>query len=213
MNTPETQFTVLLKQVYNILKPLGYKKEGNNFRLFAQDGLGKIICVNRNRWNSGDNLLFSLDIGVYFEKDSIIQNLRFMEIECQLRKVIVRQDSGTLQLISGNGDWREDLEMRYWLITEDTDREALLTSVRLGLEACFDWFNLFSERKAVIEKMLSGEADRYSDYNVMHYRNAKLLADMGYARQVYERIKDTDPDYTYVVRLAQEIKKSLEEML
>ena len=62
MNTPETQFTVLLKQIYNILKPLGYKKEGNNFRLFAQDGLGKIICVNRNRWNSGDNLLFSLDI-------------------------------------------------------------------------------------------------------------------------------------------------------
>ncbi len=62
--------------------------------------------------------------------------------------------------------------------------------------------------------MLSGEADRYSDYNVMHYGNAKLLADMGFARQVYERIKDTDPDYTYVVRLAQEIKKSLaEEML
>ena len=118
MNTPEAQFTVLLKQVYNILKPLGYKKEGNNFRLFAQDGLGKIICVNRNRWNSWDYLLFSLDIGVYFEKDSIIQNLRFKEIECQLRKVIVRQDSGTLQLISGNGDWREDLEMRYWLITE-----------------------------------------------------------------------------------------------
>ncbi|MBD5535698.1 MAG: hypothetical protein HDQ99_08605 [Lachnospiraceae bacterium] len=47
----------------------------------------------------------------------------------------------------------------------------------------------------------------------MHYRNAKLLSDMGYAREVYERIKDTDPDYTYVVRLAQEIKKSLEEML
>ena len=192
---------------------MGYKKEGNNFRRFAQDGLGKIICVNRNRWNSWDYLLFSLDIGVYFEKDSIIQNLRFKEIECQLRKVIVRQDSGTLQLISGNGDWREDLEMRYWLITEDTDMEALFTSVRLGLGACFDWFNLFPERKAVIEKMLSGEADRYSDYNVMHYSNAKLLADMGYARQVYERIKDTDPDYTYVVRLAQEIKKSLEEML
>ena len=212
MNTPETQFTVLLKQIYNILKPLGYKKEGNNFRLFAQDGLGKIICVNRNRWNSWDYLLFSLDIGVYFEKDSIIQNLRFKEIECQLRKVIVRQDSGTLQLISGNGDWREDLEMRYWLITEDTDMEALFASVRLGLGACFDWFNLFPERKAAIEKILSGEADQYSDYNVMHYRNAKLLADMGYERQVYERIKDTDPDYTYVVRLAQEIKKSLEEM-
>ena len=157
--------------------------------------------------------VFSLDIGVYFEKDSIIQNLRFKEIECQLRKVIVRQDSGTLQLTPGNRDWREDLEMRYWLITEDTDMEALLTSVRLGLGACFDWFNLFPERKAVIEKMLSGEADRYSDYNVMHYRNAKLLTDMGYGRQVYERIKDTDPDYTYVVRLAQEIKKSLEEML
>ena len=90
--------------------------------------------------------------------------------------------------------------------------EDLLASVRLGLGACFDWFNLFPERKAVIEKMLSGEADRYSDYNVMHYSNAKLFADMGYARQVYERIKDTDPDYTYVVRLAQEIKKSLEEM-
>ncbi len=211
MNTPETKFTALLKQIYSILKSLGYKKEGNNFRLFAPDGLGKVICVSRNRWNNLDYLLFSLDIGVYFEKESIIQKRRFKEIECQIRKVIVRQDSGTHQHAPGNGDWREDLEMRYWLITEQTDTEALFASVHLGLEACFDWFNLFPERKVTIEKMLSGEADRYSDYNVMHYRNAKLLADMGYARQVYERIKDTNPDYTYVVRLAQEIKKSLEE--
>ena len=210
MNTPEAQFAVLIKRVQSVLKPLGYKKEGKNFRLFEPDGLGKIICINRNRWNTCDCLLFSLDIGVYFEKEPIIQNRRFKEIECQLRKVVVRQDSGTLQLTPRNRDWREDLEMRYWLITEDIDTEALFASVHLGLEACFDWFNIFPDRKVTIEKILSGEADQYSDYNVMHYRNAKLLADMGYARQVYERIKDANPDYTYVVRLAQEIKKSLE---
>ena len=211
MNTPEAQFAVLIKRVQSVLKPLGYKKEGKNFRLFEPDGLGKIICIKRNRWNTCDCLLFSLDIGVYFEKEPIIQNRRFKEIECQLRKVVARQDSGTLQLISGNGDWRENLEMRYWLITEDTDMEALFASIHLGLKVCFDWFDLFPDRKAAIEKILSGEADQYSDYNVMHYGNAKLLADMGYARQVYERIKDADPDCTYVVRLAQEIKRLSEE--
>ena len=30
--------------------------------------------------------------------------------------------------------------------------------------------------------MLSGQADQYSDYNVMHYSNEKLLADMGYIK-------------------------------
>ena len=213
MNTPETRFAVLLKRIHSVLKPLGYKKEGKNFRLFEPDGLGKIICINRNRWNTCDCLLFSLDIGVYFEKEPIIQNRRFKEIECQLRKVVVRQDSGTLQLTPGNRDWREDLEMRYWLITEDTDMEALFASIHLGLKVCFDWFDLFPDRKAAIEKILSGEADQYSDYNVMYYRNAKLLADMGYARQVYERIKDVDSDCTDVVHLAQEIRKSLEEKI
>ena len=195
MNTPETQFAFLLKQIYNILKPLGYKKERGNFRLSEPDGLGKIICVSRNRWNTCDYLLFSLDIGVYFEKEPIIQNQRFKEIECQLRKVVARQDSGTLQPAPGNKDWREDLETRYWLITENTDMEALFVSVNLGLKACFDWFDLFPDRKTAIEKILSGEADQYSDYNVMHCRTAKLLSDMGYARQVYERIKDINPDY------------------
>ena len=117
MNTPAAQFAVLLKQIYSILKPLGYKKEGKNFRLFEPDGLGKIICVNRNRWNTCDRLLFSLDIGVYFEKEPIIQNRRFKEIECQLRKVVVRQDSGTLQLTPRNRDWREDLESRLILFS------------------------------------------------------------------------------------------------
>ena len=40
----------------------------------------------------------------------------------------------------------------------------------------------------------------------MKYDTAKMLADMGYEREVYDRIKDTDPKYKFQFELAEELR-------
>ena len=213
MTAPSEQFTALLKQVHSdILKPLGFKKDGQSFRLFTPDGLGKIICFTKNRGNSRDYLLFRLDIGVYFEKTPEITEKKFKEYDCQLRQLVNRQDSGTLQKrglldLLRPRDFREDCEDKEWLITQRTDTEALWASVRLGLEAALRWFAHFPDREGVIEAILTGEA-RQLVWNIpLSYSTAKLLDEIGYGRQVYEKIKDTDPIHCRVVQLAEEIRE------
>lgn len=210
--TPQEQFTALLKQAHGVLKPLGFKKDGQNFRLFTPDGLGKIICFSKNRGNSKDYLLFRLDIGVYFEKTPELTEKKFKEYDCQLRQLVERQDSGTLQKrgpldFLRPRDFREGCEDREWLITKRTDTEALFDSVRLGLDFCLEWFGHFPDRETVIQGILTGEAQQFVWNNVLAYPTAKMLDDMGCGRQVYERIKDTDPVHCHVVQLAREIKE------
>lgn len=210
--TPQEQFTELLKQTHGVLKPLGFKKDGQNFRLFTPDGLGKIICFSKNRGNSRDYLLFRLDIGVYFEKTPEITEKKFKEYDCQLRQLVERQDSGTLQKrglldFLRPRDFREGCEDKEWLITAKTDPDALWASLCLGLDFCLDWFGHFPNREGAIRDILTGEAQQFVWNNILAYPTAKMFTDMGYGRQVYEKIKDTDPVHCRVVQLAQEIKE------
>ena len=82
----EQEFKALLKQIHEeILKPLGYRKDGANFRLYGRDGLCRIINFQRNKWNSRDHLEFVINTGSYFEKNVRIERLKFKEYECALR--------------------------------------------------------------------------------------------------------------------------------
>lgn len=210
---PSETFAGLLKRVHGVLKPLGYKKEGQNFRLFTPDGLGKIICFGKNRANTGDCLCFRLDIGVYFEKEPVIAERRFKEYDCQLRQLVKRRDSGSLQkrgllnALRPKSRREELLEDDGWVITVRTDPEALFASVRLGLACCLDWFGHFPDREAVIEMILTGKAQQYTWNNVLAYPTAKLLTGMGHGRRVYEQIRDTDPVHCRLVQLAREIRE------
>ena len=81
----ENIFKDIMKSVYAELKPLGYKKDGQNFRLFQEDGLCKIINFQRDRWNTKESIAFTMNTGIYFEKDVSIQNKKFKEYECLIR--------------------------------------------------------------------------------------------------------------------------------
>lgn len=49
----KNMFNELLSYCYlSVLKPLGWKKEGNNFRQYDNDGLCKIINFQKSRWNT-----------------------------------------------------------------------------------------------------------------------------------------------------------------
>ena len=77
----EEKYKELLKNLYAILKPLGYRKEASDYRLFRPDGLARIVNIQRNKNNTAQCCMFTINIGVYFEKrrcDYQIVNLKNM---------------------------------------------------------------------------------------------------------------------------------------
>lgn len=66
-------------------KPLGYKKEGINFRLIQSDGLGKVINFQRSHNNTAQCCSFTINAGIYFEKETVLEYPKFKEYQCLLR--------------------------------------------------------------------------------------------------------------------------------
>lgn len=192
-------FRVLLKKLYEILKPLGYRKEAANFRFFGADGLCRIINVQRSSRNADGCCEFILNAGVYFEKSDEVLNRKFKEYDCQIR---IRADSGGAE----HEEW--------WRLERVDDAEALLTDMKPALAEIENRFARFPTKEETIRMILSGEAEQYSFTNVMHYHTAKLLAEMGYASEVYEAIRDTKttaPRAVALIELSEQLEKTLRE--
>ncbi len=190
MTPPDTQFKALLTRFSALTKPLGFRKEGQNFRLFQDGGLCRIVNFQKSQWNHSERLQFFINLGVYFEIDQTAANRRFKEYDCPLRQRL-------------NPD-EHDLQ-KQWLILPDTDTDALFEDLRAAWERAQTWFQLFPTRAEAVEKILSGAAQPHCGTWVMHYGTAKLLTDMGYGDRVYEQIKDSNA--SMLVELARKIKE------
>ena len=85
----EQNFDVIIKDCFQaILKPLGFKKKGNNFYRQLQD-LGQIINIQKSSFYSKDHILFTINIGFPFtiikmEKFQIIQQNQFVQSSKEL---------------------------------------------------------------------------------------------------------------------------------
>lgn len=182
------KFNELLKRIHEFLKPLGYKKETLNFRLYQPDGLCKIINFQKSQWNTKEYLEFYINIGIYFEKNDTISNLKFKVFECVIEKRIASDNVR-------------------WSINKNTDINILFESVKNALEESLeDWRN-FNNKENAIQLILNNiDNDKYSGnyYESMRYRTAKLLANMGYSNEVYNIIKDSKTHS--LVELANQIK-------
>lgn len=207
----EDKYTQLLNRAYTeIFQPMGFKRAGQNFRLFTPDGLGKIVNFRKDKWNQKDRRLgFYINTGVYFEPEPAIKNRAFKEYACQIR------NSGynpTPTDEYGKKGEEFSYNKQFWYIFKRTDMEAMYQDLKQSMEDVFDWFDHFESRQAVIDMILDGTAEQYSFTIVMHYGTAKMLAEMGYQAQVYERIKDTrttNPQAWAVIRLAEDLEKEL----
>ena len=166
----DKNFNELLKKIYALLQPLGYRKEASNYRLFCSDGLCRIISIQRNKWNTNEQCEFLINIGVYFEKGDTVSKRNFKEYDCQIRKRVDNEKCG-------KSEW--------WYLDYNTTIDELLKSIEPIFLYIKEWFSLFPSKEMTIHKILDGTAERYSDTTVMHFHTAKLLAEMGYSSEVY----------------------------
>lgn len=79
-------FKRIVNEIYiEYFKPNGWKKQGLNYRLFDDSGLGRIITFQKSKWSDVTNIEFYINYGVYMEVGDCIANKSFKEYECQFR--------------------------------------------------------------------------------------------------------------------------------
>ena len=131
----EKLFKSLLTRLHaEVFKPLGWRKEGQNFRLFLPDGLAYIINFQRSAYNDAEVLSFYINLGVYYERQPEITNRKFKEYECLLRA----RACGTVEK---------------WNIFEGRDMEKLFRELKtLFTEEVLPRFNKFPNRETAIRQ-------------------------------------------------------------
>ena len=129
---------LLTKLQKEVLKPKGFKKSGSNYRMILPDGVSKIISFQKSTFNSGDECRFTINVGMYFQKDMENPNLRFKEYECQIRTRV----SGISKRYTGD---------HWWTLTEVTDAEKMYGELyQLMTEDILPWLDQFETRRDVI---------------------------------------------------------------
>lgn len=133
--TNEARFKDLLSKLHTeVFKPLGWKKEGHNFRLFLPDGLCRIVNFQKSAYNDSEVLSFYINLGVYYEQQPEVGNRKFKEYDCLLR----RRACG----LTGQ-----------WNIFEERDMDKLLLELKMLFSAqAFPWFDRFPDRETAIRQ-------------------------------------------------------------
>lgn len=169
-------FKELLDQIHReLLKPKGWKKQGNNFRLVGGDGLGQIINFQKSRWNTAERCDFFINYGIYIEAGQTLANKVFKEYDCQLRRRAACP-GGMFTINSGD--------------LSEVKRDAVN-----AIHSALAFFDFVGTKEHFVKMLLSGEAQGYSYTIVMHYHTCKLLCEMGYYREIGEIIKDKNSEY------------------
>lgn len=170
-------FNRLIGEIFTeYYKPLGWKKQGANYRYIDESGLGRVINFQRSKWNSDGKIDFFINYGLYMEVGNELVNKSFKEYECQFRN----------RTRLHNGIYHLDGDANYDKVKKEV------------LEALAETTNLFTKvdnKGTFVSMILSGEMQKYSGTPVMNYYTCKLLSDMGYHEEIYEFVKSHGGPY------------------
>ena len=186
-------FKKLINDIYiENFKPKGWRKQGSNYRLFDDSGLGKIINFQKSEWNDAANIEFFINYGVYMEVDDCIVNKSFKEYDCQFRN-------------------RTKLNTGIYSLNENTNYEELKSNVLKALKEADTLFDKIDCKQVFISKILSGTLQRETGTPIMHYYTCKLLSDMGYYKEIYEYVKTRGGQYFDI--LTEEIEMKMKSLI
>ena len=164
-------FSDMVRDIFvEYFKPLGWKRQGQNYRRIEADGLGKVINFEKSYWCTKDDVIFYINYGVYIEAGEGIENKNFKEYQCQCRH----------RAKYLRGEYR---------LTPETDVDAIRDAVIIAMKEAMDFFDVFDSKSTLVRMLVSGEIQKYSDVPVLHYYTCKLLIEMGYYKEIYEYVK------------------------
>ena len=133
------------KNLWPDFKSKGYRKTGNNFRLYNASGWGKIVNIQKSMYSEKHDICFTVNVGLYLpEADTIFETPRgekFLEPDCLVRKRIGH--------ISGNhtDTWYD--------LTESTPASELETTVQNDfLRFIFPYLEHIQSRNDIIKQII-----------------------------------------------------------
>ena len=143
--TLEARFKEMLSALHKAyLKPVGFKKTGSNFRLYQPDGLGKIINFQKSQFNGDGECAFTINMGIYFEKDLENPNLQFKEYECAIRTRV-------------SGISPRYIRDQWWVLRENTCDAQLQKELETVLsEDVLPWLHGFSSIEETVRLRKAG---------------------------------------------------------
>lgn len=142
-------------------KPLGYKKEGVNFRLIQPDGLGKVVNFQRSHNNTAQCCSFTINAGIYFEKGTVLEHPKFKEYQCLLR----------------NRPRLSDLDP-WWTIEEGKAVDEVWAAVeKTFAQAVLPWLAKYPSKSKTVELIIAGLMESGIPQPLYV---ARRLADCGY---------------------------------
>jgi hypothetical protein len=142
--TTEIKFERLIKEGFHeILKPLGFKKKGNNFYIKGQD-LGQIINIQKSTFYSKDHIHFTINTGLFLpeywqgktsNKGKEVPTFP-NEYECLIRKRI--------------GELRKQNDI-WFDINQHIDDDKLINDMRTNLEEyILPYFNSIQSKETLL---------------------------------------------------------------
>ena len=148
-------FKDLLTRLHtDVLKPRGFKKDGSNFRFYRPDGLCWIINFQRSMFCAWFECGFTMNVGVYYEPDVPVKNVKFREQQCWIRT----RAAAISPRYEGMDHWWEINEL------QKTDMDALYEELKCYLECdVLPWLEKFDSKEETEQKY--GYKHRYGiDY-------------------------------------------------
>lgn len=147
----KTRLDSIQKEIFNYLKPLGFKKKGRTFNRQTEDGIYQVINIQSGRYEFGDKYVISGFRESYYGKFTI--NLGVMvtdiyELESHNKPKDIYQDYDCqIRTRLTNLTIKQDF---WWLIsnnTEDTTNEIIKGLKSNGIL----WLDTFDSREKIIK--------------------------------------------------------------
>jgi len=141
----EIKFDNIIKQGFHeILKPLGFKKKGNNFYRRLPE-LGQIINIQKSVYYSKEHIHFTINTGIFLpEYWSVVSEGKDVPEYPTEPHCMIRERIGPLR---GQGDTWYDLK-------SDTDEVEMIARMKADVEGyIIPHFNRFSSRADIVNQI------------------------------------------------------------
>ena len=176
----EKQFDYLIsKIIFPHFKSIGYKKLGNNFRLFdSENKFGKIVNFQKSSFYSKDHIHFTVNIGLYLSDFEYYHTKKYSADKFTEPICAVRQRIGKLM---NKSDIWYDLNL-------ETNIEELQERLEHNfLKRVIPYLNRIKTREDIINQLLIEGSDYYiarikTLYYSGHKERALKILDQEYRR-------------------------------
>jgi Domain of unknown function (DUF4304) len=193
----KTNLDNIQNEIFQFLKPLGFKKKGRTFNRQTEDGIYQIINIQSGLVYSTLYGSFTINLGIMVKEIYELESYHkpkdfYLEYECNIRKRLSN-------LINKNDLW--------WSISENIENTAkeIIEGIRVkGIE----WLSALETREEIINNWVN-MADSNSPRAKLDVAIIALTLDREKGSKLikdyYHKIKSKSPHKDYVKELAEKL--------